>query len=287
MHQKLAAIDWLYILLLSAVWGSAFVFLKIASPVVGATGLVFMRVILASILLGFLFIRKRHLKIIQKNIFPILVIGATNTALPFYLFAYAAKEINANTMAVMNGSTPLFALLFSVIWLKFKFQWLQFLGILIGLLGLAIVVGFESMQFELLPIFAAMMGAAMYGLSMSYIYRIKILDTKVMAAVTMIAATLIIFPFLMIDPIQTVNWNGQVMGSIVFLGLICTGMAYIPYFLLISRVGPISTSIISLLVPLFGMIWAYLFLQEKITLMMLTGCLLIIGGVSLTSRIKE
>lgn len=287
MHQKLAAIDWLYILLLSAVWGSAFVFLKIASPVVGATGLVFMRVILASVLLGFLFIRKRHLKIIQKNIFPILVIGATNTALPFYLFAYAAKEINANTMAVMNGSTPLFALLFSVIWLKFKFQWLQFLGILIGLLGLAIVVGFESMQFELLPIFAAMMGAAMYGLSMSYIYQIKILDTKVMAAVTMIAATLIIFPFLMIDPIQTVNWNGQVMGSIVFLGLICTGMAYIPYFLLISRVGPISTSIISLLVPLFGMIWAYLFLQEKITLMMLTGCLLIIGGVSLTSRIKE
>ena len=287
MHQKLAAIDWLYILLLSAVWGSAFVFLKIASPVVGATGLVFMRVILASILLGFLFIRKRHLKIIQKNIFPILVIGATNTALPFYLFAYAAKEINANTMAVMNGSTPLFALLFSVIWLKFKFQWPQFLGILIGLLGLAIVVGFESMQFELLPIFAAMMGAAMYGLSMSYIYRIKILDTKVMAAVTMIAATLIIFPFLMIDPIQTVNWNGQVMGSIVFLGLICTGMAYIPYFLLISRVGPISTSIISLLVPLFGMIWAYLFLQEKITLMMLTGCLLIIGGVGLTSRIKE
>jgi drug/metabolite transporter (DMT)-like permease len=287
MHQKLAAIDWLYILLLSAVWGSAFVFLKIASPVVGATGLVFMRVILASVLLGFLFIRKRHLKIIQKNIFPILVIGATNTALPFYLFAYAAKEINANTMAVMNGSTPLFALLFSVIWLKFKFQWPQFLGILIGLLGLAIVVGFESMQFELLPIFAAMMGAAMYGLSMSYIYQIKILDTKVMAAVTMIAATLIILPFLMIDPIQTVNWNGQVMGSIVFLGLICTGMAYIPYFLLISRVGPISTSIISLLVPLFGMIWAYLFLQEKITLMMLTGCLLIIGGVSLTSRIKE
>ncbi len=287
MHQKLAAIDWLYILLLSAVWGSAFVFLKIASPVVGATGLVFMRVILASVLLGFLFIRKRHLKIIQKNIFPILVIGATNTALPFYLFAYAAKEINANTMAVMNGSTPLFALLFSVIWLKFKFQWPQFLGILIGLLGLAIVVGFESMQFELLPIFAAMMGAAMYGLSMSYIYQIKILDTKVMAAVTMIAATLIIFPFLMIDPIQTVNWNGQVMGSIIFLGLICTGMAYIPYFLLISRVGPISTSIIALLVPLFGMIWAYLFLQEKITLMMLTGCLLIIGGVGLTSRIKE
>ena len=287
MHQKPAVIDWLSILLLSAVWGSAFVFLKIASPVVGATGLVFMRVILASLLLGFLFIRKRHLKIIQKNIFPILVIGATNTALPFYLFAYAAKEINANTMAVMNGSTPLFALLFSVIWLKFKFQWPQFLGILIGLLGLAIVVGFESMQFELLPIFAAMMGAAMYGLSMSYIYRIKILDTKVMAAVTMIAATLIIFPFLMIDPIQTVNWNGQVMGSIVFLGLICTGMAYIPYFLLISRVGPISTSIISLLVPLFGMIWAYLFLQEKITLMMLTGCLLIIGGVGLTSRIKE
>ncbi len=91
--------------MLSALWGSAFVFIKIAAPAIGAVGLVFARLILASLLLGVLFIRKEHFKMIEENIFPIILIGATNVALPFYCFSYAALEINASTMSVINGST--------------------------------------------------------------------------------------------------------------------------------------------------------------------------------------
>jgi drug/metabolite transporter (DMT)-like permease len=287
VNQNRSALDWLYIIGLSALWGSAFVFIKIAAPAIGAVGLVFLRLVLASLLLGVLFIRKQHFKMIKENIFPIILIGATNVALPFYCFSYAALEINASTMAVINGSTPLFAFLFSILWLNFQFKWFQFLGILIGMSGLMVFVGYESLEFKLFPMFMAMIGSALYGLSMNYIYKLNVVDTGIMAAVTVIAATFMIAPFLLLDPIIMDNWDLKVVGSVIFLGVFCTGLAYLPYFILIKRVGPISTSLVALLVPIFGMLWAYLLLQEKITLVMLTGCILIIGGVVLTSRLGK
>ena len=287
MNQNRSALDWLYIIGLSALWGSAFVFIKVATPAIGAVGLVFLRLVLASLLLGALFIRKQHFKMIKENIFPIILIGVTNVALPFYCFSYAALEINASTMAVINGSTPLFAFVFSIAWLNFQFKWFQFLGILIGMSGLMVFVGYESLEFKLFPMFMAMIGAAMYGLSMNYIYKLNVVDTGVMAAVTMVAATIMIAPFLLLDPIIMENWNLKIAASVIFLGVFCTGLAYLPYFILIKRVGPISTSLVALLVPIFGMLWAYLLLQETITLVMLTGCLLIIGGVVLTSRLGK
>jgi len=287
VNQNRSALDWLYIIGLSALWGSAFVFIKVATPAIGAVGLVFLRLVLASLLLGALFIRKQHFKMIKENIFPIILIGVTNVALPFYCFSYAALEINASTMAVINGSTPLFAFVFSIFWLNFQFKWFQFLGILIGMSGLMVFVGYESLEFKLFPMFMAMIGAAMYGLSMNYIYKLNVVDTGVMAAVTMVAATIMIAPFLLLDPIIMENWNLKIAASVIFLGVFCTGLAFLPYFILIKRVGPISTSLVALLVPIFGMLWAYLLLQETITLVMLTGCLLIIGGVVLTSRLGK
>jgi len=287
VNQNRSALDWLYIIGLSALWGSAFVFIKVATPAIGAVGLVFLRLVLASLLLGALFIRKQHFKMIKENIFPIILIGATNVALPFYCFSYAALEINASTMAVINGSTPLFAFVFSIFWLNFQFKWFQFLGILIGMSGLMVFVGYESLEFKLFPMFMAMIGAAMYGLSMNYIYKLNVVDTGVMAAVTMVAATIMIAPFLLLDPIIMENWNLKIAASVIFLGVFCTGLAFLPYFILIKRVGPISTSLVALLVPIFGMLWAYLLLQETITLVMLTGCILIIGGVVLTSRLGK
>jgi len=283
LDQKPSILDWIYILGLSAVWGSAFVFIRIAAPELGAVGLVFLRLIIASFLLGIIFLKKHHWFIFKKNLLPIIVIGATNVALPFYCFSYAALYINASSMAVINGSTPLFAFLFSMLILGFKFRIIQFSGIVIGLAGLVIFVGFESLDFNLLPILAATMGAAFYGISMVYIYKLNIVDTKAMAAITMIIATVLISPFLYFEPLNLVGLNTKALFSILFLGVFCTGLAYVPYFILIKNIGPISTSIIAMLVPLFGMLWAYLLLKETITLTMLGGCLLIIMGVLLTN----
>jgi|TARA_B110001454_G_scaffold91513_1_gene87290 drug/metabolite transporter (DMT)-like permease len=285
MNQYVSPRSWLIIISLSAMWGSAFTFIKIAITEVGPISLVFLRLVIASIILGFLFLRKEHWNTIRKNLFHIFFIGAANIAMPFFCFAYAAKYINASSMAIVNGSTPLFAFVFSLLFLGFKFRVNQLFGITIGIVGLVIFVGSESLEFNLFPLMLAMLGAGLYGVSMVYMYKYEVLEAKQMSAVTMIAATILISPFLLTESISINIYDYKIIGSIVFLGVFCTGLAYIPYYTLVKRIGPISTSILAMLVPIFGMLWAYIFLQEEITLSMITGCMLIIFGVLLTNLI--
>ena len=285
MRNKPAILDWIFIIGLSAVWSSAFVFIKKTAPIFGAVGLVFMRLLIASIILGLFFIRPKHFRTIRENIVPIFIVGATNVTIPFMFFALAALYINAGSMAVVNGSTPLFAFLFSILLLGFAFRWIQFLGILIGIIGLCIFVGMDALEFHPLANLSAVMGAVMYGVSMVYIFKLNFEDTKLMAAASMIAATICIAPLLIFFPIP---WNivtTESMLNVVYLATFCTGLAYIPYFILIRNVGPVSTSIIAMLVPIFGMLWAYVLLGESITLLMSIGCLFIVIGILMTNVI--
>jgi|TARA_B100001964_G_scaffold101968_1_gene114061 drug/metabolite transporter (DMT)-like permease len=285
LRNKPAILDWIFIIGLSAVWSSAFVFIKKTAPIFGAVGLVFMRLLIASIILGLFFIRPKHFRTIRENIVPIFIVGATNVTIPFMFFALAALYINAGSMAVVNGSTPLFAFLFSILLLGFAFRWIQFLGILIGIIGLCIFVGMDALEFHPLANLSAVMGAVMYGVSMVYIFKLNFEDTKLMAAASMIAATICIAPLLIFFPIP---WNivtTESMLNVVYLATFCTGLAYIPYFILIRNVGPVSTSIIAMLVPIFGMLWAYVLLGESITLLMSIGCLFIVIGILMTNVI--
>ena len=103
MKNKPAILDWVFIIGLSAVWSSAFVFIKQTAPIFGAVGLVFMRLFISAVILGLLFIRPKHIKIIRENIVPIFIIGATNVTIPFMFFALSAYYINAGSMAVVNA----------------------------------------------------------------------------------------------------------------------------------------------------------------------------------------
>lgn len=285
LNHRPTITDWISILGLSAVWASAFVFIKIAAPVYGAVGLVFMRALISSILLSALFIRRKHWLIIRKNLLSIFIIGATNVAIPFCCFAISAYYINAGSMAVINGITPLFAFLFSMLFLGFTFRWIQLAGILTGILGLIIFVGVNSLEFNLLANLSAVMGAMMYGVSMVYIYKLNFEDPKLMAAASMIAAALCLTPLLFFFPIPFSEVTLNATMSMIYLSIFCTGLVYIPYFKLIKNVGPVSTSIIAILVPVFGVFWAYLLLQEEITLMMSIGCIFIVIGIMMTNVI--
>jgi len=244
-----------------------------------------MRLFLSAIILSVFFIRPKHFGTIRDNIVPIFIVGATNVTIPFMFFALSAYYINAGSMAVVNGSTPLFAFLFSILLLGFSFRWIQFLGILTGIIGLIIFVGVDSMEFHPMANLSAVMGAMMYGVSMVYIFKLNFEDTKLMAAASMVAATICITPLLIFFPIPWSIVTTESMLHVVYLAMFCTGLAYIPYFILIRNIGPVSTSIIAMLVPVFGMIWAYVLLQEKITLLMSIGCLFIVIGILMTNVI--
>ena len=283
MNNKSSLLDWLLIFGIGAAWGASFLFIKIAAPAVGPVSLVAIRLLIASLILVPIFIRIKHLKNFKDHVFPLVFLGIFNASVPFFLFSYSALSINAGTMSVLNGTSPLFAFIISIVWLKLAFNWTQLVGILIGVTGLLIFVGFESLEFSAFPLFLCILGAFLYAFCSNYIYKLEHLDSTYVACMTLLIGTILFSPLAFIEDTSYLNQPPKVLWSVFLLGFLCTGLAYIGFVILLRRIGPVRASTVLLIVPLTGMMWAYLFLGEKITLTMLVGCLLILSGVGLTN----
>ena len=285
--NKSNLIDWFLILAIGATWGASFLFIKVAAPEVGPITLVAIRLLIASLLLIPIFIRLEHLRDFKNHLFPLLFLGIFNASVPFLLFSYSALSINAGTMSVLNGTSPLFAFIISIIWLKLPFNWVQLVGIFVGIIGLFIFIGFESLEFDIKPLLLCLLGAFLYAFCSNYIYRLKHLDSTYIACMTLLVGAVLFTPFAFFEKGVSSELTTQVLWSIFLLGFLCTGLAYIGFVILLRRVGPVKASTVLFIVPLTGMFWAYLFLGETITLTMILGCFLILSGVGITNLTKQ
>jgi len=285
--NRTALIDWFLILAIGIAWGASFLFIKVAAPAVGPISLVFYRLFIASIILVPFFIRKEHIKNLKADWKPILFLAFFNAALPFYLFSYAAFDLNAGMMSVLNGTTPLFSFIISLVWLKLGANWMQLLGIAIGIFGLFIFIGYESLEFVFIPILFCLIASFLYAFCSNFIYKIKDIDSTYLATITLFVATFMVFPFIFLEEGIDLNHSSNVLLSIGLLGFMCTGLAYMGFVTLIKRTGPVRASTVVLIVPLSGMLWANIFLNEAITTTMWIGCFLIIMGVGLVNFFKE
>ena len=190
-------------------------------------------------------------------------------------------------MSVLNGTTPLFAFIIASLWLKLGSNFTQLLGIFIGMVGLFIFVGYESLEFSLLAIVLCLLASFFYAFSSNYIFASKEIDATYLASMTLLVATFLVFPFTFLESGLHFSHQNEVLLSVFLLGFLCTGLAYMGYVILIKRVGPVKASTVVLIVPVSGMLWANLFLDEAITYTMLVGCLLIITGVGLINFFKD
>tara|TARA_Y100001970_G_scaffold294213_1_gene448610 strand:- start:9691 stop:10560 length:870 start_codon:yes stop_codon:yes gene_type:complete len=285
--EKSAVIDWSLILAIGIAWGSSFMFIKVAAPSVGPITLVFYRLFIASLIVAPIFVKREYLSNIKEDFLPILFLSFFNAAIPFYLFSTAALEINAGTMSVLNGTTPLFAFIIASLWLKLSSNWIQLLGIFIGILGLFIFVGYESIEFSLFAIILCLLASFFYAFSSNFIFKTKAIEPTYLASITLLIATIITFPFIFIENGLNLRLSNEVLLSVGLLGSLCTGLAYMGYVILIKRVGPIKASTVVLIVPVTGMLWANIFLNEIITLTMILGCVLILTGVGLVNFFKN
>ena len=285
--KKSTVIDWSLILAIGIAWGSSFMFIKVSAPAVGPITLVFYRLFIASLIIAPIFIKKEYLKNIKKDFAPILFLSFFNAAIPFYLFSNAALELNAGTMSVLNGTTPLFAFIIATLWLKLSSNWIQLLGIFVGMVGLFVFVGYESIEFSLFAIILSLLASFLYGFSSNFIFKTKEIEPTYLASITLLIATIITFPFIFLENGVNLNQPKEVLLSVGLLGSLCTGMAYMGYVILIKRVGPIKASTVVLIVPVTGMLWANIFLDEIITLTMISGCVLILIGVGLVNFFKN
>ena len=181
---KNAVIDWSLIIAIGIAWGSSFLFIKISAPEVGPITLVFSRLLIASLILSPFFITKEHLSNIKEDFLSILFLAGINASIPFYLFSRAAIDLNAGTMSVLNGTTPLFAFIIASLWLRLGSNWTQLLGIFIGMVGLFIFVGYESLEFSLFALILCLLASFFYAFSSNFIFTTKEMDTAEAAKVT-------------------------------------------------------------------------------------------------------
>ena len=275
---------WILITILGAVWGSAFMFIKIATPELGPIALVNIRLAVAGLIFIPFLLQQKYLKHFRSNLKNILVLSVINTALPFSLFAYASLESNSNMLSILNGTTAIMAVVISTIWLKIRLNFFQIMGVFIGLFGIVVLANPDNVYISMKATIFCLSAAFCYALSANYIQKFAYkTNTIVLIGWSLVIASVLLLPITFFNlPSQFPSNN--VIFSILWLGVMSTGVAFLGYVRLIEKVGAVKTATVAYFIPVFGVIWGYVFLGEPITLQILIGMILILIGIVFTNK---
>jgi drug/metabolite transporter (DMT)-like permease len=275
---------------LAMLWGASFMFMRIAAPEFGAIPLMAVRVIIASLsLLPFLLLT-RGFGEVSQNLKPIFVVGLFSSALPFCLLAYASLSFTAGFTSIINATVPLWSALVAVLVLKQKQPKLAQWGLIVGFCGVVMMV-WDKLSIDQLgsvgALIAGLLATLSYGSSVFYSKKtLSHINPLAVATGTMIAASLMLAPFCIglwpAQPISAKAWT-----AVIVMGIASTGFAAVLFFRLITNVGPEKAIMVTYLIPVFGMIFGALLLGETVTVEMLAGCGLILGGVSLATGLVK
>ncbi len=274
-------VEWL---MLGALWGASFLFMRVASPEFGPVALIAMRVVIAAVFLSVPVIARRELPLILTHWKQLIVLGALNSAVPFTLFAYATLSMTAGDAAVLNATAPLFGGFIGYIWFREVLSVQKVIGLAIGFCGVVILVwGKLSGVTNLWPLTAGLSAAIMYGLAAHYSKRsLKNVPPLVVSTGSLMAASL------MLLPLAAFYWpstppSGNSWLCVASLGIGCTAVAYLLYFRLLRNVGPSKAMTVAYLIPVFGIFWGFLLLHESVTLTTWIGGLIVIAGTTLVN----
>lgn len=268
-------------------WGGSYLFMRYAVPQFGPVALIEIRVLVAGLALwGWLLATRRAVG--WREHWPAyLFVGAVGLALPFVLIAQAVTVIDASTAAILNALSPLFASITAAIWIREPITAPKLAGIALCLTGTAVLVGWTPKPMtakELLAASCSVAATAIYGYTIVYTkVRLKgasplgtAAATLVMAAATLAFAVPFAPPPHALADVPMLSWLAA-LG----LALVSTTIAFIFYYRLIADVGPVKTITVTLLVPIFGMLWGILFLGEPLTPGRVAGCVIILAGCAL------
>ncbi len=281
--------DTLRLVALGAIWGFSFIFMRVIVPVYGPALTAHIRLTLSG-LVFFAYFRFTGLPLEWKKYWRhYFFIGFLNSAFPFTLFAFAANHIPAAYSAVLNSTAPFFGAICSAIWLNEKLTIRKLTGLVSGAIGVSLVTRPpETLADPLFGISIAgcLVAACCYALSGIYIRRFcSAAKPMAVATATQLTAGFILFPALFFFPdpaLITLPIFGYTLG----LALLCSGLAYVLYFRLLADLGPTKALTVTFLVPVFGILWGFIFLGERLTPLMLAGTALIILGTFLVVRAK-
>ncbi len=273
------------LIVLGAIWGGSFIFMRVAAPEFGIYPLVELRTVLATLVLMPLLFIRGGLASIGQYWFPILLVGAVNTAIPFALFNYSSLHLEAGVNAILNATAPMFGAIVALLWLGDKLTRSAMLGLLVGFAGVILIsvqkVG--SGQVSGLPILTALLATLCYGVAACMMKKwLQGVKPLAVAAGSQAFASILLLPFAL-TTLPEVMPSNAAWANAIALAVGGTGVAYILYFQLIANIGPAKAITVAYLVPMFGIIWGLVFLSERLSLQSMLGGALILGGVALTT----
>ncbi|MGB7247514.1 MAG: DMT family transporter [Phormidesmis sp.] len=274
------------LLLLAALWGGSFLFMRIAAPVLGPVWLIELRVLIAGLALLPLLFRLNRWEIVRAKAVPLFVFGCLNSALPFSFLAFASISLPAGFTSILNATIPLFGTVVAAVWLKERPTYRQLVGLGLGFSGVVVLVGLKT--FAATTAFvtacgAGLMAALMYAIAAPYIKQsLSGVPPLMIATISQLSAALFLLPALPFTVPKAIP-TPTVMLSVIALALFSTSLAYILYFRLIQNVGSTKALTVAYLIPAFAMLWGALVLKEPITVSMALGGLLVLWGTAIAN----
>lgn len=274
------------LLLLGALWGAAFMFMRVAVPEFGAFSMAAARVGLACVMMLLLVAVLRQSLDFRARWKTYLAIGAVNTAIPFIAYSFAAQHIPAGYSAIANSTTPVWSALIMWLWFKQPLGPLKWIGIAFAFAGVLVLVGLQPVALTPLVIagiVAAALAASMYATASFLIKRHLTGDSGLPGATGMVwgATMWLLLPGLIFAPAAMPSVKAW--GAILALSLFCTVAGYVLFFHLIKTIGPQRASSVAFLFPAFAAFWGWLILSEPITFNMVAGMAFVLVGTALVS----
>ena len=292
------------LLVLAALWGASFLFIRVGVAEFGVAPLMALRVSIGALLLvGMLVARgapATAFATLRARALPLFIVGVLNSAAPFCLLAFAELTLSAGTSSVINATTPLWGALVAYVWLGDRLTLLRMLGMALGFAGVvtlvwdqiatahgAAAVPVEAHGATALAAAAALGAALLYGIAANYTKRrLSGVDALTLATGSMIGSSVALVPFAIATwpatPVSASAW-----AAVLSLGVACTGIAYFIYFHLLSVAGPARAMTVTFIIPVFGILWGMLFLNETVSLVMLEGCAIVLVGTALATGVVK
>ena len=282
-------IDYTLLTLLALIWASAFFNIKIATYSFGPVTIALLRVFFGAIpVLILCFYKKIKIEAFSKDWYWFAIIGFINLVVPFFLISYGVKSVQSNLAAILMSTTPLSSTILGHYYTKNeKFNFTKTIGILIGFAGIVYLFS-DNLLINESNFFSAILilvGSTCYVIGGVLTLKIKEKKNENVTGSILIWAVIILIPLsFFIEKPWTYNPSIQSTISVIYLGLVSTGIAWLLRFKILVDNGLIFQSQVSYLIPIFGTILSYIFLKELITVKVLISLIAVVIGIYFVRR---
>ena len=277
-------IDYILLTALSLIWASAFFNIKIATYSFGPVTIAFLRVFFGSIpVLLLCYYKNIKIEAFSKDWYWFAIIGFINLVVPFFLIAYGVKSVQSNLAAILMSTTPLSSTVLAHFYTKNeKFNIVKTIGILIGFSGIIFLFSDNILidQNNFISALLILLGSTCYVIGGVLTLKISNKKNENVTGSILIWATIILFPFIIFleQPWESTPRIDSLV-SVIYLGIVPTGVAWLLRFRILTQNGLIFQSQVSYLIPIFGVILGFIFLDELITTKVLISLIAVCIGI--------